>query len=99
MTAIRSLFGRILTPLGWRRGHVHFDQQLRTLETLRRDRDQREALKDQDQRWRQACASCAFRGLKSSSSAPVSLSASTAGNGTVRHFRYRSMVRKASDYK
>jgi hypothetical protein len=30
------------------------DQQLRTLETLRRDRDQREALKDQDQRWRQA---------------------------------------------
>ncbi|WP_312368200.1 N-acetylglucosamine-6-phosphate deacetylase [Stenotrophomonas sp.] len=32
MTAIRSLFGRILTPLGWRRGHVHFDQQLRTLE-------------------------------------------------------------------
>lgn len=32
MTATRSLYGRILTPLGWRRGHVHFDQQLRTLE-------------------------------------------------------------------
>ncbi len=32
MTAPHSLYGRILTPLGWRRGHVHFDQQLRTLE-------------------------------------------------------------------
>ncbi|WP_303749280.1 N-acetylglucosamine-6-phosphate deacetylase [Stenotrophomonas pigmentata] len=32
MTATRSLYGRILTPLGWRRGHVHFDQQLRTLD-------------------------------------------------------------------
>lgn len=32
MTPTRSLYGRILTPLGWRRGHVHFDQQLRTLE-------------------------------------------------------------------
>ena len=32
MTDTRSLYGRILTPLGWRRGHVHFDQQLRTLE-------------------------------------------------------------------
>lgn len=32
MTATRSLYGRILTPFGWRRGHVHFDQQLRTLE-------------------------------------------------------------------
>ncbi|MGH8053512.1 MAG: N-acetylglucosamine-6-phosphate deacetylase [Stenotrophomonas sp.] len=27
MTNTRSLLGRILTPLGWRRGHVHFDQQ------------------------------------------------------------------------
>ena len=32
MTDTRSLYGRILTPLGWRRGHVHFDQQLRTLD-------------------------------------------------------------------
>lgn len=32
MTDTHSLYGRILTPLGWRRGHVHFDQQLRTLE-------------------------------------------------------------------
>jgi N-acetylglucosamine-6-phosphate deacetylase len=32
MSATRNLYGRILTPLGWRRGHVHFDQQLRTLE-------------------------------------------------------------------
>ena len=30
------------------------DQQLRTLETLRRDREQREALKAQNERWRQA---------------------------------------------
>src|SRR5690606_11479725 len=29
------------------------DQQLRTLETLRRDREQREALKEQDKRWRE----------------------------------------------
>jgi N-acetylglucosamine-6-phosphate deacetylase len=32
MTELHSLHGRILTPLGWRRGHVHFDQQIRTLE-------------------------------------------------------------------
>ncbi len=30
------------------------EQQLRTLDTLRRDREQREALKEQDQRWREA---------------------------------------------
>lgn len=32
MTDLRSLHGRILTPLGWRRGRIHFDQQIRTLE-------------------------------------------------------------------
>jgi len=33
------------------------DQQMRTLETLRRDREQREAVIEQDKRWRQADAS------------------------------------------
>ena len=32
MTDTRSLHGRILTPLGWRRGSVHFDQHIRTLQ-------------------------------------------------------------------
>lgn len=32
MTDLRSLHGRILTPLGWRRGYVHFDAQVRRLQ-------------------------------------------------------------------
>ena len=32
MTDTRSLHGRILTPLGWRRGQVHFDSQVRQLQ-------------------------------------------------------------------
>ncbi|TDB28768.1 N-acetylglucosamine-6-phosphate deacetylase [Stenotrophomonas sp. ATCM1_4] len=32
MTDTRSLHGRVLTPLGWRRGSVHFDQRIRTLQ-------------------------------------------------------------------
>ncbi|KAF1015245.1 MAG: N-acetylglucosamine-6-phosphate deacetylase [Stenotrophomonas maltophilia] len=32
MTELRSLHGRILTPLGWRRGRVHFDTQVRHLQ-------------------------------------------------------------------
>ena len=32
MTQTRSLYGRILTPLGWRRGHVHFDTHIRQLQ-------------------------------------------------------------------
>lgn len=32
MTDTRSLQGRILTPLGWRRGHVHFDSHVRQLQ-------------------------------------------------------------------
>ncbi|WMJ70884.1 N-acetylglucosamine-6-phosphate deacetylase [Stenotrophomonas sp. 24(2023)] len=32
MTQPRTLYGRILTPLGWRRGHVHFDTQVRQLQ-------------------------------------------------------------------
>ena len=32
MTDTRTLHGRILTPLGWRRGHVHFDSQVRQLQ-------------------------------------------------------------------
>lgn len=32
MTDTRSLHGRILTPLGWRRGHVHFDSHVRQLQ-------------------------------------------------------------------
>lgn len=32
MTDTRTLHGRILTPLGWRRGYVHFDSQVRQLQ-------------------------------------------------------------------
>lgn len=32
MTDTRSLYGRILTPLGWRRGQVHFDHTVRSLD-------------------------------------------------------------------
>lgn len=32
MTELRSLHGRILTPLGWRRGQLHFNQQIRALD-------------------------------------------------------------------
>ena len=32
MSDTRSLHGRILTPLGWRRGHVHFDSHVRQLQ-------------------------------------------------------------------
>ncbi len=32
MTDTRTLHGRILTPLGWRRGHVHFDSHIRQLQ-------------------------------------------------------------------
>lgn len=32
MTDTRTLHGRILTPLGWRRGHVHFDSRVRRLQ-------------------------------------------------------------------
>lgn len=32
MTDTRTLHGRILTPLGWRRGHVHFDSRVRQLQ-------------------------------------------------------------------
>ena len=32
MTDTRTLQGRILTPLGWRRGHVHFDSHVRQLQ-------------------------------------------------------------------
>ncbi|MDY4340377.1 amidohydrolase family protein [Xanthomonas sp. LF07-6] len=32
MTDTRSLHGRLLTPLGWRRGHVHFDTHVRRLQ-------------------------------------------------------------------
>ncbi|WP_269790512.1 N-acetylglucosamine-6-phosphate deacetylase [Stenotrophomonas sp. Iso1] len=32
MTDTRSLYGRILTPLGWRRGHVHFGQHIQSLD-------------------------------------------------------------------
>ncbi|MEE7560710.1 amidohydrolase family protein, partial [Xanthomonas sp. Kuri4-2] len=32
MTETRSLHGRLLTPLGWRRGHLHFDARIRRLQ-------------------------------------------------------------------
>lgn len=39
MTERRSLYGRILTPLGWRRGRVHFDAQVRQLQLEEGDGD------------------------------------------------------------
>ena len=32
MSTLRSLHGRILTPLGWRRGQIHFDSRIRQLQ-------------------------------------------------------------------